>query len=32
MAGPLPFEGKDCENMNKYYLSMFDEMVKKYRI
>ena len=28
MAGPLPFEGEDCENMNKFYLSMFDEMVK----
>ncbi len=28
MAGPLPFEGPDCENMNKYYISMFDEMVK----
>jgi len=28
MAGPLPFEGEDCKNMNKYYISMFDEMVK----
>ncbi len=27
MAGPLPFEGEDCQNMNKYYISMFDEMV-----
>jgi hypothetical protein len=27
MAGPLPFEGEDCENMNRYYLSMFDNMV-----
>jgi hypothetical protein len=29
MAGPLPFEGEDCENMNDYYLSMFDEMVSR---
>ncbi|MEA3383479.1 MAG: hypothetical protein U9Q20_02235 [Campylobacterota bacterium] len=28
MAGPLPFEGEDCENMNDYYISMFDEMVR----
>lgn len=28
MAGPLPFEGEDCVNMNEYYISMFDEMVK----
>ena len=27
MAGPLPFEGEDCANMNDYYISMFDEMV-----
>ena len=27
MAGPLPFEGDDCSNMNDYYLSIFDEMV-----
>ena len=28
MAGPLPFDGDDCLNMNNYYLSMFDEMTK----
>ncbi len=27
MAGPLPFEGQDCINMNDYYISMFDDMV-----
>lgn len=28
MAGPLPFEGEDCKNINEYYISMFDEMTK----
>ena len=27
MAGPLPFKGEDTKNMDKYYLSMFDDMV-----
>lgn len=28
MAGPLPFEGEDTVNMNNFYLSIFDEMIK----
>lgn len=28
MAGPLPFEGEDCTNMNKFYLSIIDEMAR----
>jgi len=24
MAGPLPFKGEDCENIQQYYLSIFD--------
>jgi len=27
MAGPLPFEGDDCNNMNEYYISMFNNMI-----
>jgi hypothetical protein len=26
MAGPLPFEGEDTQNMTQYYHSIFDEM------
>lgn len=26
MAGPLPFEGEDTQNMTRYYHSIFDEM------
>ncbi|MGA1932105.1 hypothetical protein ACH5BF_05220 [Arcobacter sp. YIC-464] len=28
MAGPLPFEGEDTTNINDFYLSIFDEMVR----
>lgn len=27
MAGPLPFEGEDCENMTRYYHSIFSKML-----
>ena len=29
MAGPLPFKGEDCKNINKYYLCIFNGIIKE---
>lgn len=29
MAGPLPFEGEDTQNMTKFYTSIFDDLFSK---